>query len=39
MKSSVLLAIGLIATLCASLAYAQQTVSPNAYIYVITNPA
>lgn len=39
MKTSVALAVCLIATLCASLAYAQQTASPNAYVYVITNPA
>jgi hypothetical protein len=39
MKSSATLAVCVIATLCASLAYAQQTTSPNAYVYVITNPA
>ena len=39
MKTSAALAVCLIATLCASLAYAQQTASPNAYVYVIANPA
>jgi hypothetical protein len=39
MKSSATLGVCLIATLFASLAYAQQTTSPNAYVYVITNPA
>src|ERR1051325_7664220 len=38
MKSSATLAVCLIATLCASMAYAQTT-SPNAYVYVISNPA
>jgi hypothetical protein len=35
----VTLDVCLIATSCASLAYAQQTASPNAYVYLITNPA